>query len=55
MSFLGDLGNRVKRGLQFVYGSAELDSTRDPVKNLDREHEGQAKPDLGKAKEWDRG
>lgn len=53
MSFLGDLGNRVKKGLQFIYGSAELTPERDPLNRLDREQQG--KPTSGQAKDWDRG
>lgn len=49
MSFL----DQVKKGLQFVYGSAELDPARDPLKNLEREEEG--KPTSEQAKDWDRG
>ena len=55
MSFFGDLGNRVKKGLQMVYGSAQLDPVRDPVENIDREHEGEPKPAPEQAKDWDRG
>lgn len=49
MSFL----DTIKKGLQFVYGSAELDTARDPVKNVEREANGQPKP--APAKDWDRG
>lgn len=55
MSFLGDLGTKMKKGLQFVYGSAELDTARDPMENLDREEKGEAKPAPEQAKDWDRG
>lgn len=45
--------DKIKKGLQFVYGSAELDTARDPVKNVEREAQDQPKP--AKAKDWDRG
>lgn len=45
----------MKRGLLFVYGPAELDTARDPVQNLDREHDDVPKPAPEKAKAWDRG
>lgn len=47
----GDLGTKIKKGLQFVYGSADLDPARDPMNNLDREEEGKPAP----GKDWDRG
>jgi hypothetical protein len=55
VSLLADLGTKVKKGLQFVYGSAELDPVRDPMANLDREDKGQPKPAPEQAKDWDRG
>lgn len=45
--------DKIKKGLQFVYGSAELDPSRDPVKNVERDDHQQAKP--AQAKDWDRG
>lgn len=55
MSFLGTLATKMKKGLQFVYGSAQLDPVRDPMENLDREEKGQAAPAPERAKDWDRG
>lgn len=55
MSLLGEVSHKLKKGLQMVYGSAELDPMRDPVENLDREHEGRPKPAPERAKDWDRG
>lgn len=45
--------DKVKKGLQFVYGSAELDPARDPVTNVDCDENDRSKP--GPAKDWDRG
>lgn len=45
--------SKIKKSLQMVYGSAELDPARDPVENIEREEEGQPKP--AQAKDWDRG
>lgn len=45
--------DKIKKGLQFVYGSAELDPSRDPVTNVERQDQQQAAP--GSAKDWDRG
>lgn len=55
MSFLSEVGYRIKKGLQFIYGSAELDPVRDPTQNLEREHEGRPNPAPDRAKHWDRG
>ena len=55
MSFLGTLGTKMKKGLQFVYGSADLDPVRDPMQNLDREEKDVPKPAPEHAKDWDRG
>ena len=49
-----NLMTKLKKGLQFVYGSAELDPARDPMTNLDREEHGQTQTPE-KAKDWDRG
>lgn len=46
---------KIKKGLQFVYGSAELDPVRDPMTNLEREDQGRPQPAPEQAKDWDRG
>lgn len=47
---------KIKKGLLFIYGPADLDTSRDPMANLDREEKGEPKPAAPEqAKDWDRG
>jgi hypothetical protein len=46
---------KIKKGLLSIYGPADLDTSRDPIVNLEREEQGQPKPAPDQAKDWDRG
>ncbi len=54
MSVFADVAHKVKKGLLFAFGPADLDPSVDPVDKLDREHDDQV-DDPGPGKDWDRG
>ena len=55
MSLWDDVKHRVKKGLNFVYGPADLSEDRDPKSRLDREHDEKKHPGAETGKDWDRG
>jgi hypothetical protein len=49
-----DIKYRAKKAALVIWGPADLDESRDPQRNLEREHDEQKKADP-KAKDWDSG